>query len=120
MPVRQEQGSLDVARLDAVPLGEISNDHQELVPMVEGKAHSAWCPSNCSYLVKELPHADVDHAVPPRVEKREDRRRRRNGDAFEAEESLQADWLAPCVERLLRCSPHLVRVVRAHVSDGSR
>lgn len=119
MPVRQEQGPLDVARLDVVPLGEISNDHQELIPIVEGKAYSACCPCNGSYLVKELPHADIEHTVPPRVEKREDRRRHRNRDAFEAEQGLEPTPLAPCVERSLRCSPHLHWVVRAYVSDGS-
>jgi hypothetical protein len=120
MPVRQEQSPLDVARPDAVPLGEISNDHQELVPIVEGKAYSVWCPCNGSDFVKELPHADIDHAVPPRIKKREDRRRHRNRDAFEAEQGLESAPLTPCVERALRCSPHLLGVVRAYVSDGSR
>lgn len=119
MLVRQEQGPLDVARLDAVPLGEISNDHQELVPTVEGKAYSVWCPRDGSDFVKELPHADIDHAVPPRVEKREDRRRHRNRDAFEAEQGLKAGSLAPCVESFLRCSPHLRVIVCAYASDGS-
>jgi hypothetical protein len=119
MPVRQEQSPLDVARLHAVPLGEISNDHQELMPMVEAKAYSAWRPGNGSHFVKELPHADIHHSVTSRVEKREDRRRHRNRDAFEAEESLQADRLAPCVERPPRCSPHLTGAVCAYVSDGS-
>lgn len=120
MSVRQEQSPLDVARLDAVPLGEISNDHQELAPIVECEAYSVWRPRDGSDFVKELPHADIDHAIPPRVEKREDRRRHRNRDAFEAEQGLESAPLTPCVERSLRCSPHLLGVVRAYVSDGSR
>jgi len=119
MPVRPEQSPLDVARLHAVPLGEISNDHQELMPMLECEAYSAWRPGNGSHFVKELPHADIHHSVASRVEKREDRRRHRNRDAIEGEQGLETNPLAPCAERLPRCSPHLPGAVRAHVSDGS-
>ena len=55
-------------------LGEVSDDHQELIPILEAEPNAARCFADGAEMMQHLPHADVNHPVSARIQEHEDRR----------------------------------------------
>jgi hypothetical protein len=73
MLVRYEQRALDIPGGDIKLLGEISNDHEKLIPVFEIKADPSRSLGHRSDSVEQLPHANVDDAISAGIEEHQNR-----------------------------------------------
>src|SRR5207247_2105337 len=94
-PVTLEQRVLDRARRHAEPPSVAPQLPEVLEPVAGGEAAPCRLPAYGAEPEQELPSADVEDAVAPRVDQRQDRRRRRHAHPAEAREQLEPPPLAP-------------------------
>ena len=70
--VHVEKRALDGAGGDAEPGGEITQDGQELKPVLEAEVHPPLVPAHGTDGVQKLPRTNIDHSVPFRIEEHQD------------------------------------------------
>jgi hypothetical protein len=75
--------------------GVVAEGGQVLFPLGDGEALAAAVGTHGADGEQELPGADVQHAVAPGIEQREDGRAHRHADALQTCQKLHAAALAP-------------------------
>jgi hypothetical protein len=101
-----EERPLHRASRDAAPLRLGAERGEVAFPVGHGKAPSATVTNGGVERVQELPHANVEHAVAPRVEQCEDRRGDGDGHARQARERRHSLAFAPRRQRRARDNAH--------------
>ena len=118
--VCDEQRPLDSPSGDVKLLGQISNDHEELVPVPKVEPDPRWFLGHRSDGMEQLPHTNVDNSVPARIEEHQNRRCHWHGDASESEEFVEPSPFAPRGKSTLRrASDHEWRIT-FDLLDGAR
>lgn len=88
--VKEEQRPLNVPDRNIEFAREVSNNGQETIPMSKRESRTVRVLRDVADRVQQLPHSDVDDAVPFRFHKRKDSGGHRNSDAGQGKQSLKA------------------------------
>lgn len=90
VPMRAEEGAFDISGLDVETLREVPKNRQKLVPVDEGEASARRSPGDRTGCVKDLPGANIDDAVAPRIQEHQNRRGHRHRHAAQPHERVEA------------------------------